>query len=152
MCEGGLYVPQLKETCRLVAEGAGRNDWELVFQSRSGPPAQPWLEPDVCDRLRQLAAEGVKDVTVVPIGFISDHMEVLYDLDTEAQALAKELGMNLTRAATVGHDPRFIRLIRDLVLERMDASKPREALGVMGPSHDVCPADCCPAPKRPRVS
>src|SRR5947209_2436545 len=142
MSAGCEYERQLLETCRLVAEGAGQENWRLVFQSRSGPPTQAWLEPDICDYLRELKDEGAKDVVVAPVGFISDHMEVLYDLDTEAQALANELGINMIRAATVGAHPKFIEMIRELILERVEAV-PRRALGNFPVSHDVCAADCC---------
>jgi ferrochelatase len=143
MAGGCDYERQLLETCRLVAAGAGAEHWRLVFQSRSGPPTQPWLEPDVCDHLRALKDEGVTDVVVTPVGFISDHMEVLYDLDTEARQLADELGVRLVRAATVGTHPEFVRMIRELILERLDPAHPRRALGDFPPSHDVCPVDCC---------
>jgi ferrochelatase len=143
MAAGCNYERQLLETCRLVAEGAGHEAWRLVFQSRSGPPTQPWLGPDICEHLRDLKSEGVGDVVVAPVGFISDHMEVLYDLDTEARQLSEELGLNMIRAATVGTHPEFIRMIRELILERLDTSTPRRALGPLLSSHDVCPADCC---------
>jgi ferrochelatase len=97
----------------------------------------------VCDAIRQLKESGAtSDVVVVPIGFLSDHVEVLYDLDTEANAVASELGLNMVRAATVGSHPRFIQMIRQLIEERVSGT-PRLALGALGPSHDVCPADCC---------
>jgi protoporphyrin/coproporphyrin ferrochelatase len=143
MAAGCEYERQLSETSRLVAEGAGAARWRLVFQSRSGPPTQPWLEPDVCDHLRALKEKGVTDVVVAPVGFISDHMEVLYDLDTEAHALAGELGVNMVRAATVGTHPEFVRLIRELIQERLDPALPPRALGAYPPAHDVCPVDCC---------
>ena len=143
MAAGSDYERQLLETCRLVAEGAGAGRWRLVFQSRSGPPTQAWLEPDICDHLRALKAEGVGDVVVAPVGFISDHMEVLYDLDTEARQVSEEIGLNMIRAATVGTHPDFVRMIRELILERLSPGVPRRALGALGPSHDVCPADCC---------
>jgi protoporphyrin/coproporphyrin ferrochelatase len=143
MAAGCDYERQLLETCRLVAEGAGATHWRLVFQSRSGPPTQPWLEPDICDHLRALKGEGVVDVVVAPVGFISDHMEVLYDLDTEAQQVSEELGVNMIRAATVGTHPEFVRMIRELINERLDPSAERRALGAFPPSHDVCPVDCC---------
>jgi ferrochelatase len=155
MAAGCRYEEQLREACRLVAEGVGRSDWRLVYQSRSGAPSQPWLEPDVGDVLRELgAASGdrraggqarspIRDAILVPIGFISDHMEVLYDLDTEARQLCDELGINMVRAQTVGTHPRFVRMIRELIVERMDPSAERSALGAMGPGHDVCPQDCC---------
>ncbi|MDQ1590306.1 MAG: protoporphyrin/coproporphyrin ferrochelatase [Pyrinomonadaceae bacterium] len=137
------YQAQLSETCRLVAEGARAPRWQLVFQSRSGSPAQPWLEPDICDHLRALKASGATDVVVAPVGFISDHMEVLYDLDTEARQVASEIGINLVRAATVGTHPAFIKMIRDLIVERMTNDPVRPALGMRGAKEDVCPADCC---------
>lgn len=137
------YQSQLEETCRLVAEGLGQERWQLVFQSRSGPPTQPWLAPDICDHLRALKQTGAKDVVIAPVGFISDHMEVLYDLDTEARALCEELGLNMLRASTVGTHPTFIGMIRELILERMTADPIRRFMGARGPSHDLCPADCC---------
>jgi ferrochelatase len=150
MAENCAYVKQLNEACRLVAEGVGHSEWQLVYQSRSGPPTQPWLEPDILDTLRDLAAQGTRDVVVMPIGFISDHLEVLYDLDTEAKQLADELGLTLIRAATVGTHPRFVQMIRELIVERMSDDPVRLAVGQFGPSHDVCPADCCLyTPRRP---
>ena len=143
MAAGCDYERQLLETCRLVAEGAGAEGWRLVFQSRSGPPTQAWLEPDICEHLRALKGEGVTDVVVAPVGFISDHMEVLYDLDTEARQISEGLGINMIRAATVGARPEFVRMIRELIIERLDPSAPRRALGTFAPSHDVCPVDCC---------
>ena len=136
------YEKQLRETSRLVAEALGMGAWDLVFQSRSGPPNQPWLGPDILDHLRRLHGEGVKNVVVAPLGFISDHLEVVYDLDTEAAALAKGLGMKLVRAATAGTHPAFVRMIRELIQE-------------FDPIRDRCSAECCPAPSkayRPAVS
>jgi ferrochelatase len=150
MAAGCDYEAQLRETCRLVAAGAGVGDWRLVFQSRSGSPAQPWLEPDICDHLRALKTEGAADVVVHPVGFISDHMEVLYDLDTEARAVAEEIGINMIRAATVGTHPAFVSMIRELILERTTADAPRRFLGAHGASHDACAIDCClPGATRP---
>ncbi len=146
MAETSNYELQLRETARLVAEAAGLPDWELVYQSRSGPPTQPWLEPDILDHLRQLHSEGVHNVIVAPLGFISDHLEVLYDLDDEAQMLAGELGMNMVRAGTAGTHPAFVRAIRELIEERLNPETPRLAMGQYGPNHDVCPQGCCPAP------
>jgi ferrochelatase len=143
MAETSAYVPQLREACRLVAAGLARDDWQLVYQSRSGPPTQPWLEPDVGDYLRRLKTRGAEDAVVVPIGFISDHMEVLYDLDTEARAICEEVGLNMVRAGTVGTHPQFVAMLRELIAERTSGA-PRRWLGEMGPSHDACPADCCP--------
>lgn len=148
MAEGCGYERQLRETARLVATGCGRDDWDLVWQSRSGPPSVPWLEPDILDHLRHLKSVGETGVIVAPIGFVSDHLEVLYDLDTEASDLAAELGLAFRRVATVSDDPRYVSMIRELILERM-GQLPARAVGAFGPSHDVCPQDCCPAPRRP---
>ncbi|HYX43381.1 MAG TPA: ferrochelatase, partial [Pyrinomonadaceae bacterium] len=137
------YEAQLLETCRLVAAGAGHEHWRLVFQSRSGPPTQAWLEPDICAYLRELKARGTRDTVVAPVGFISDHLEVIYDLDTQARQLAAEIGLNMIRAATVGTHPAFIKMIRELIRERIEPQTVRRALGTRGVSHDVCPADCC---------
>lgn len=151
---GGAYVAQHLDTARVVAEAVRAADgverpWKLVYQSRSGAPSIPWLEPDICDHLEQQAADGAPAVVMVPIGFVSDHMEVKYDLDTEAAAKAAELGLPVARAATVGADPRFAAAVRELVLERAATEQgrapARRALGALGPSHDVCPAGCCPA-------
>ena len=146
MADGCRYGAQLTEACRLVAEQAGVADWKLVFQSRSGPPTQPWLEPDICDAIRDRHAHGCSHVVIAPIGFISDHMEVLYDLDTEAADLCRELGVEMVRAATVGTDPVFIGMIRDLIAERSGMLTDRVAIGQLPANHDVCPLDCCPAP------
>ena len=150
MSDTSDYVAQMTEASRLVADsvGVGPDRWQLVYQSRSGPPQVPWLEPDVCDHLRDLHHKGVRDVVVMPIGFLSDHMEVLYDLDEEAQTLCQEIGLNMVRAATVGTHPRFITMVRKLIEERLNGTAP-EAVGQYGPSHDVCPLDCCPKPQRP---
>lgn len=143
MARNSDYVAQLDEACRLVAKGVGRDDFRLVYQSRSGPPYVPWLEPDICDYLREIGEQGIKQVVMVPIGFISDHMEVMFDLDTEAMQTADEIGMTLVRAATVGTHPAFISMIRELILERMTENPQRRALGERGPNHDICPIDCC---------
>jgi ferrochelatase len=124
MAAGCDYEVQLQEAARLTAEAAHIPNWKLVYQSRSGPPSQPWLEPDVCDTLRALHAQGVKAVILDPIGFISDHMEVLYDLDREAKELAQELGMTLVRAATPGTHPHFVQMIGELIRERVDPATP----------------------------
>jgi ferrochelatase len=145
---GGGYETQLRRAAGLVADGLRRagewrgapegqrddSGWDLVWQSRSGPPQVPWLEPDVCDHLRDLHARGTRAAVLVPIGFVADHVEVLYDLDVEAAQVAAELGMTVTRAATAGVHPRFVSMVR----ERRDAPEPWN-----------CPASCCPAPRRP---
>jgi len=144
MADGCPYEVQLREACRLVSEGVGRDSWRLVYQSRSGPPQQPWLEPDIRDFLHQQhAKQPIRYVVIVPIGFISDHLEVVYDLDTELRALCNKLGIHMVRAATVGTHPRFIRMIRELIEERLSESPQRLTLGTLGPKEDVCPDDCC---------
>lgn len=143
MSQGCDYVAQLTEAARLIAAGANRTTWDLVYQSRSGAPHIPWLGPDVGEYLDGVAAAGAKDAVLLPIGFISDHMEVLFDLDVEAKERAAALGVNLVRAATVGTAPAFIHMIRDLIVERMTDHPTRLALGTMGAWHDVCPVDCC---------
>lgn len=139
--DGGLYERQLRETARLVTEAVdpGR-EWDLAWQSRSGPTKVPWLEPDINDHLRALAAPGV---VVAPIGFVSDHVEVRWDLDTEAAQTAAELELPFARAATAGTHPAFVSMAAELLLERSAQAATRAALGPMGPSHDVCPTGCC---------
>jgi protoporphyrin/coproporphyrin ferrochelatase len=147
--DGWRYTTQLHETATLVAEAAGPGlEWDLVWQSRSGPPQVPWLEPDINRHLESLAAAGVRAVVVSPIGFISDHLEVVWDLDTEAAETARRLGLKYARAATPGDDPRFVNMVRDLVRERLDPAAPRARLGAL-PVWDTCPAVCCGAPARP---
>lgn len=144
MADNCRYAEQLREASRLVAEGASHPRWELVYQSRSGPPQQPWLEPDVCARIAELQGKGdLSDVIVHPLGFLSDHMEVLYDLDTEAKALCDRLGVSFHRVPTIGTHPRFVKMIRELIEERFTEHPTRLSLGTLGPSHDVCPEDCC---------
>ena len=152
MAKTASYVAQLEEAARLVSKNLGVTDYQLAYQSRSGPPGQPWLEPDIGDALRQLHAEGTtRDVVVVPIGFLSDHIEIIWDLDTEAQDLANKLGLNMVRAATVGSHPEFVAMIRERIEERV-AGAPRRALGKLGPSHDVCPVDCCAYSPQPAAA
>ena len=153
MSQGCDYEKQLKETGRLVAEEFGHKEWRLVYQSRSGPASQPWLEPDILDCLREIKARGgSSDVVIAPIGFVSDHMEILFDLDTQARELCAELGLQMVRAETVGTHPRFIRMIRELIRERQDENEVRLALGVLPPRPDFCAQDCCPMPRRPASS
>lgn len=150
MAESSRYSAQLEETSRLVAGAVGHEQFELVYQSRSGPPRVPWLEPDVCDRLRELAEEGVRDVVLAPVGFLSDHIEVLFDLDLEARELAEELGIELRRAPSVGTHPTFVAMLADLIHERLNPGSPRPALGDHGPANDVCGTRCClPGTGRP---
>src|SRR6202041_2842301 len=136
---GGRYVAELTEAARLIAErtGAGAHPWSLAYQSRSGPPSQPWLEPDVRDHLGELAKSGTQAVVVIPVGFVSDHMEVRHDLDIEAAQTAEALGLAFARAATPGTSPRFASMVAELVRERLawpdDSATPgRAALGAMG--------------------
>jgi ferrochelatase len=144
MAAGCRYEAQFHESSRLVAEALGRPDWEIVYQSRSGPAQQPWLEPDVGDYLRSLAVDRAPPVVLVPIGFVSDHIEVLYDLDTEARGLCAALGIRMVRAGTAGAHPAFVGMIRDLILERISGAGERPALGRFPACPDVCPEDCCP--------
>jgi ferrochelatase len=144
---GGRYVAELTEACRLIADRVPGPDrpWQLVYQSRSGPPSQPWLEPDVVDHLGDLAKQGAPGAVIIPVGFVSDHMEVQHDLDTEAAEAARELGLPLARAATPWYHPQFRELVVDLVRERLE-DRPyaaRAALGPLGPSTDECPVGCC---------
>jgi protoporphyrin/coproporphyrin ferrochelatase len=158
MAKGCAYERQLREVSLLVAGIAGASNYRLAWQSRSGPPHVPWLGPDVLDELDGLRAAGVEDVIVVPIGFISDHLEVLFDLDVEAQNRAGELGMHMIRVPTVGTDPAFVAMIRELIEERLRENPARRFLGELGASHDVCALNCCqldegrsiprPAPER----
>jgi ferrochelatase len=143
---GALYVAQLREASRLIAAAAPDLEWNLAYSSRSGPPSVPWLEPDVNDVLRSLPARGVTDVVVVPVGFVSDHIEVRWDLDVEAAASAAEVGLGFTRTAPPAADPRFVAMVRELVQERLDPTVEKRALSGLGPSHDVCPLACCAGP------
>jgi ferrochelatase len=145
---GGAYQAQLAETARLVAERAGfANPWWLAYSSRSGPPSQAWLEPDVNDLLAERAAAGTRAAVVVPIGFISDHMEVKFDLDIEAAGTARRLGLAFARSATPGTDPVLVSMIADLVAEQLDETPP-VALGALGAWPGSCPAGCCASGRR----
>jgi protoporphyrin/coproporphyrin ferrochelatase len=141
---GGRYAAELREAARLITERAGlpRPAFDLVFQSRSGPPRVPWLEPDVGDHLAAIAKEGVPAAVVVPVGFTSDHMEVVHDLDVEAAGVAEVLGLSFARAAAPMPDPRFAAMVTDLVLERTSKADPAW-LGDFGPAAGDCPLDCC---------
>ncbi|WP_426566711.1 ferrochelatase [Angustibacter sp. McL0619] len=146
------YSQQHRDVAAVVADAVGHAvghavPWELVYCSRSGPPSQPWLEPDVGDHLRALQRAGVPGAAVCPIGFVSDHLEVVYDLDTEAYEVAERLGLPFARAATVGVDPAFVTALVDLMVERAgqarDEQPARPALGSRGPAPAICPTGCC---------
>ncbi|UYM05263.1 ferrochelatase [Solicola gregarius] len=156
---GHTYVEQHRDVASTVGDAVAARtgvsrDHELVFCSRSGPPQVPWLEPDVNDHLEALAKDGAAAAVVVPIGFVSDHMEVIYDLDTEAAQTADSLGLAYRRAATPGVDPRFVSMVTELVVERAAVERQegveRRTTGVLGPCRDVCPADCCANPRGER--
>ena len=156
---GGAYVAQHEAVAAAVVAGIAdrtgvRHEYDLVYCSRSGSPHVPWLEPDVNDHLEELSAKGAVAVVLAPIGFISDHMEVIFDLDTEAMETAARLGLVATRAATAGTHAAFVAAIRDLFVERVAVERGehpvRASIGPPGPSHDVCPAGCCPNPRGPR--
>jgi ferrochelatase len=148
MARTGPYEKQLHEACRLVAQGVGRSEWTLAYQSRSGPPTQPWLEPDVLTVLREFAArQTAKDVVICPIGFVAEHMEVIFDIDVEAAELCDELKLNMVRTSVANAHPRYVQMIRELILERTEGA-PRLALGTEGPAPDgegpeSCTTNCC---------
>ncbi len=157
--DGDAYVHQHlsvaeQVSARLRHETGRRRPYELVYCSRSGSPSTPWLEPDVNDHLATLAGRGTKAVVLIPVGFVSDHMEVIYDLDTEALATAKELGLEAVRAATPGVDPRFVSMVRDLLVERAATERgeevQRDAVGVLPAWAGICAAGCCPNPRGER--
>jgi protoporphyrin/coproporphyrin ferrochelatase len=152
MASGCDYVAQLREIAGVVAERFGRSDCDVVFQSRSGPPQVPWLEPDIGDHLRALAARGdVKDVVLVPLGFVSDHMEVIWDLDHEATDIAAELKLGLYRASTPGEHPAFVAMIRELIQERLGTVTTRRTCAGSVPRPDRCAPGCCAyTPARPQ--
>ncbi len=134
--EGGQYQRELLASARLVVDAvAPEREFDLVWQSRSGPPSVPWLEPDVNDHLEALAAGGTRAVVLFPVGFVSDHIEVIWDLDNEAKETAERLGLGFARAATAGTHPGYVGMVRELVLERRAGGQPR--LGTN------CPAACC---------
>ena len=156
--QGGAYLAQHRAAAAYVvhrvAEVTARvHEHDLVFCSRSGPPQVPWLEPDVNDHLEKLAGEGVGSVVLVPIGFVSDHMEVVYDLDTEALATAERLGLDAVRVPTSGTDPRFVAMVRDLLVERaaVERGEPVDRVAVAGEPAcwDICAAGCCPNSRGP---
>jgi ferrochelatase len=157
--EGGAYVAQHRSVVDMIQEAVRErigvaHPGELVYCSRSGSPHAPWLEPDVNDRLRALAGDGVGGAVAVPIGFVSDHMEVVYDLDTQAAATAGEVGLAYARAATCGTDPRFVAVVRDLLLERAATERGedpvRRSVGSLPAAWDLCRPGCCPNPRAPK--
>ena len=139
MAQSSRYEEQLREVAAGVAGALGVAEWDMAWQSRSGPPTQPWLEPDILAHLRALASNGVKDVVAAPIGFLSDHMEVLFDLDVEAMAEAEKLGLNLVRAETAGLHPLMAEMFRDLIAKARAGEIAQR----------FCGPGCCPAPRRP---
>ncbi len=149
------YVAQHRDAAQTIATGLGRADgWDLVYQSRSGAPSVPWLEPDISDHLADLAGSGVPGAAMVPLGFISDHMEVLWDLDTVATRDGESLGLAMARAGTPGTDPRFVAMVGDLFTEARARADGREAeqptTGELGPRVVPCAPGCCPNPRSPR--
>ena len=144
------YQQQLNEAASIVNELAGmRGPYEVVFQSRSGPPSVPWLTPDIDQRIHELAEQGTQELLVHPLGFVADHMEVLFDLDTQSAAAAKEAGVKMVRTPTVGTHPRFVSMLVDLVEEAAGLRADRPSLSKSGPRPDKCNSQCCPAPTRP---
>ena len=145
MSDSSPYVKQLQDACQLVGEALNL-PWTLVYQSRSGPPSQQWLEPDICDFIRQCDRSAGLSILCAPIGFLCDHLEVLYDLDTQAAELCRNLGIGFYRSATVGTHPAFVSMIRELILEQTEGLSPR-FLGKPGPDAALCSAQCCAAPR-----
>ena len=144
------YQQQLNEAAAIVNELAGmRGPYEVVFQSRSGPPSVPWLTPDIDQRIHELAEQGTQELLVHPLGFVADHMEVLFDLDTQSAAAANEAGVKMVRTPTVGTHPRFVSMLVDLVEEAAGLRADRPSLSKSGPRPDKCNSQCCPAPTRP---
>ncbi|MEV0246647.1 ferrochelatase [Nocardia sp. NPDC050712] len=144
---GRLYSRQVAEAARLCAAATGFGEYDVVWQSRSGPPQVPWLEPDIVDHLDTLSGKGVDAVVVCPVGFVSDHLEVIWDLDNEAKERAAELEMAFARAATPGTDPRFARLVVELIREHLDGGDPRRLGAVPGygctENGAPCAVGCC---------
>lgn len=150
---GHLYSRQVADASKLIAEASGVAEYDVVWQSRSGPPQVPWLEPDICDHLETLSAGGTQAVVVCPVGFVSDHLEVVWDLDTEAKEKADELEMGFARAETPGADARFARMIVELLDEQRVGGSCRRIGSVTsyGSTFDGnrCAPGCCEQPVRP---
>ncbi len=143
MADNCSYTSQLEETCRLVCARAGRRDYTLVYQSRSGPPGQAWLGPDICDFIREISTKSIsQDVVIQPVGFISDHMEVMYDIDVEARDVASQMGVRLYRAKTAGTHPSFVSMIRELITAKLMSPEPA--------SFQSCAFDCCSIANSPQ--
>jgi ferrochelatase len=156
MARHSRYEAQLAASCRLVGDALEHQRWRLVYQSNNASYGrEPWLGPDIGTALREARAEGVTSVVVAPIGFVCDHMEVVLDLDVEAAVIARGIGLNMVRAATVGTHPAYVAMVRELIVERLTPDAPRRALGSLGPSHDRCAPDCClsgrPGPAKPSL-
>ena len=151
MAKNSSYELQLQESCKLVAVAANIQEYILCYQSRSGSPMQPWLEPDISEVIKSTDKNIYSSVIVAPIGFISDHMEVLFDLDEEAKETAESAGIVFARAGTVGTHPAYVNMIADLIEERLFPEKvEKKSIGDLPSWHDVCPVDCClyEVPKR----
>lgn len=144
MADACAYEEQLRDAAKTIAKQAGCGPYEIAYQSRSGPPTVPWLEPSVEDAIGALAARDADIMLVVPLGFVSDHMEVMYDLDVLARATARRHGITLVRARTVGCHPTFVGALADLIDEAAGVVSVRPTLGLLGPRPDVCVAGCCP--------
>jgi ferrochelatase len=146
MAQGCAYEEQLSMVSNLVAQAChiDSSRIKVVYQSRSGPPSVPWLEPDICDYVKELHVQGVKFLIIDPIGFVSDHMEVIYDLDTQAAELCQELGIKMKRVPCAGSQPSFIEMIRDLIIERMEGGNP-QTVGALPAGQDNCSSECCPS-------
>jgi len=156
MARASRYEAQLHASCQLVGDALERQRWRLVYQSNNASYGrEPWLGPDIATALEEAKAAGAAAVVVAPIGFVCDHMEVVLDLDVEAAAKARALGLNMARAATVGTHPAYVGMVRELVIERLAEGAQRSALGSLGASHDRCAADCClsgrPGPAKPAL-
>jgi ferrochelatase len=157
MARSSPYVAQLEASCRLVGEALEHPRWRLVYQSNNARYGnEPWLGPDIAEALRETKADGASAVVVAPIGFVCDHMEVVFDLDIDAANVAREIGLPMARAATVGTHPAYIAMVRELIVERLTPNMPRRALGSLGPSPDRCAPDCClsgrPGPPKPALA